>query len=86
MPIIAAFFGMVVRLYHADHEPPHIHVQYGEFEAIVEITTGVIMRGKLPKRLERILQDWLKTRRTEVMKAWQDARAHRMPRKVKPLE
>ena len=31
MPILAAFFGMMIRVFHADHEPPHIHVQYVEF-------------------------------------------------------
>jgi len=86
MPVISAFFGMLIRVFHADHEPPHIHVQYGEYEAIVEIKTGNVLKGKLPRRLSGMVKKWLELRRSEVMKAWEDARAHRMPHKVKPLE
>lgn len=86
MPIIAAFFGMVIRMFHSDHNPPHIHVQYGEFDAIVKISTGVTMRGKLPARLGRLLKEWLKLHRHEIMKAWEDAQANKMPRRIKPME
>ncbi len=86
VPIIAVFFGMVIRVFHSDHNPPHIHVEYGEYEAIVEIESGAIITGKLPRRLERLVKEWLKERRKDVMKAWQDAREHKMPHRVKPLE
>ncbi len=33
MPIISYFFGIIVRMYHDDHNPPHIHVEYQGFEA-----------------------------------------------------
>lgn len=76
---------MMIRVFHADHGPPHLHVQYGEFEAIAEIKTGAILKGKLPGRLERMLREWLSVRRREVMKAWNDAQAHKIPRRVRPL-
>lgn len=86
MPIIAAFLGMIIRIYHADHNPPHIHVQYGENEAIIEIRTGKLLHGSLPPRLSRLFSEWLKSRRNDIMRAWEDAQAHKTPRKVKPLE
>jgi hypothetical protein len=30
MPIIAAFFGMIVRIFNADHNSPHIHARIYE--------------------------------------------------------
>jgi len=42
MPFLSAFFGIVVRIIHKDHNPPHLHVLYAEFEAIVEIDSGKI--------------------------------------------
>jgi len=57
MPILSTFFGIIVRVYHDDHEPPHVHVQYGEFEAIVEISTGRVLAGRLPPRVRRILAE-----------------------------
>ena len=86
MPIISVFFGMIIRIFHSDHNPPHIHVQYGEFEATVDIKTGDILHGKIPPRLYKILREWLRLRRSDVLSAWQEARQHKMPRRIKPME
>lgn len=86
MPVIASFYGMVIRVYHADHPPAHIHVQYGEMSAIVEIQTGDVLHGALPKRLAGLLREWLKKYRGEILRAWEDAQAHRAPKRVKPME
>lgn len=44
MPIIASFFGIYVRMYFADHGPPHIHVEYQGHEALVAIVDGAILQ------------------------------------------
>ncbi len=36
MPKIYEYFGFVFLFYSSDHEPVHVHVQYGEFENKVE--------------------------------------------------
>jgi hypothetical protein len=33
MPEISRFFGIVIRMYFFDHEPPHFHAYYGGAEA-----------------------------------------------------
>lgn len=45
MPIIASFFGIYVRMYFADHGPPHIHVEYQGHEALLTIADGAILQG-----------------------------------------
>lgn len=50
MPILSVFFGIIVRMWHDDHPPPHIHVEYQGFEALVRIDTGEISQGRLPKK------------------------------------
>ncbi len=37
MPEIFRFFGMVVLMYWDEHNPPHFHVRYGEFRAIINM-------------------------------------------------
>lgn len=86
MPIISTFFGIVVRVFHEDHEPPHVHVQYGEYKAVVQIATGRVLAGRLPPRVKRILLEWLRLRRVEVMRTWIIARDQRIPPRVRPLE
>ena len=40
MPILSVFFGMIVRMWHDDHPPPHIHVEYQGHEALVASDAG----------------------------------------------
>lgn len=34
MPTISMFYGIVIRMYYDDHNPPHFHAFFGEYEAI----------------------------------------------------
>lgn len=86
MPIVSTFFGMVIRIFHADHNPPHFHVQYGEMKAIFEIRTGKTLEGKLPLRLIRLVNEWRRLHQTELEAAWSDAQNFKSPRRIKPLE
>ena len=47
MPTISRFYGITIRMYFlaAEHNPPHIHVIYGEDVAEIEIKTGEIIYG-----------------------------------------
>jgi len=49
MPEVSRFYGIIIRFYYRDHPPTHFHAIYGEFEALIEIETGSIFKGKLPK-------------------------------------
>ncbi len=77
---------MVIRVYYADHDPPHLHVQYGEFDAIVEIRSGRILNGTLPPRVRRLFLEWLFLRKREVLKAWGNAQKMKAPGKIRPLD
>lgn len=52
MPILSVFFGIIVRMWHDDHPPPHIHVEYQGFEALVDVRTGRFVRGALSVGLQ----------------------------------
>ena len=86
MPVISAFFGIIIRIYHSDHNPPHFHAQYGEHEVIIEIKTGRILNGKIPMRLQFFVELWRKENEVQILEAWDSAQAYRVPQKVKPLE
>ena len=86
MPIIAVFLGIIIKIFHEDHPPPHVHVQYGEYEAVVEIKTGDIMKGKLPKRVRQIVRNWVKNKQFELRRAWQVAQENKIPKKIEGPE
>ena len=58
MPSICAFYGIVIYMYYNDHNPPHFHAEYAEFEAIYTIETLEILRGKLPRRAHALVVEW----------------------------
>ena len=39
MPEICRFYGLVMTMYWNDHQPPHFHVRYGEWQAEIDIRT-----------------------------------------------
>jgi len=86
MPLISVFLGIVIRIYHDDHNPPHFHAYYGEFAAIIEIGTGRVIGGKLPARVLRLVNEWRKLRNKELKNAWKLACMGEMPGRIKPLE
>ena len=50
MPEISRFFGIIIKMYFGDHNPPHFHAIYQEDSAEYDINTLIIIRGSLPSR------------------------------------
>jgi len=73
MPVLSIFFGIVVRMWHDDHPPPHIHVEYQGFEAFVDIATGRILKGSLPRKVAAIVSEWCQIHRQELFDDWERA-------------
>ena len=71
MPTISIFFGFVVQMYWRDHPPPHVHVLYQGYEALLAIETGEVIAGSLPASALRIIRPWLTRRRSELLDNWQ---------------
>ena len=46
MPEICRFYGIIIKMFFEDHNPPHFHAGYGSFEALVEIDTLAVIGGK----------------------------------------
>ncbi len=86
MPTISEFFGILIRMYYDDHNPPHFHVFYGEYEAQVSIDTLEVIKGKLPKRALALVLEWAAEHRNELREDWRLAELHQPLDKIEPLE
>ena len=89
MPVISMFFGIIIRLYLIDnqqHNLPHIHAKYAEFEASIGIEDGEILTGKLPRKQLRLVQAWIELHHDELMADWELAIAGEEPYKIAPLK
>ena len=86
MPTISQFFGILVRMYYDEHNPPHFHVYYGEHEAQISIDTLEVIVGKLPKRALALVLEWAVEHRDELRKDWELAEQHEPLNQIEPLE
>ena len=61
MPEIARFYGMVIKMFFItkEHNPPHIHVLYGDYMGAIDIRTGEILEGDLPRRAYQYVKEWI---------------------------
>ena len=86
MPRISQFYGIAVYMYYRDHAPPHFHAIYGEFDAEVEIATGQVIQGDLPRRAKALISEWTELHRNELQQNWKLARAAQPLNPVQPLQ
>ena len=85
MPEICRFLGIIIRMYYRDHAPPHFHAEYGEYEIIVEIATGVVS-GKFPPRALKAVLEWHELHKEELLRDWKLAEQRKPLNTIKPLE
>ncbi|MBL0293314.1 MAG: DUF4160 domain-containing protein [Saprospiraceae bacterium] len=57
MPEISRFLGIIIRMFYNEHNPPHFHAIYNEFEAEIDINTLEIIAGDFPKRVRNLVID-----------------------------
>jgi hypothetical protein len=55
MPEITRFYGIIIKLFFADHPPPHFHGIYGEYNALFNLETLEIIEGDLPNRATKMV-------------------------------
>ncbi len=87
MPELSRFYGIIIYMFAKDHNPPHFHAKYGEFMALIEIKTGELLAGGLPRRALRLVQDWAELHRSELLLNWEKGQSDSPEfAKIEPLK
>ena len=52
MPVIARFYGLIIKMFfqQKEHNPPHFHAMYGEYVGAINIQTLEMLEGDLPSK------------------------------------
>jgi hypothetical protein len=87
MPTISMFYGIIIRMYcmPGEHNPPHFHVYFQDFKALVDIMTGDVIEGELPSRQTKLVAAWYEIHKDELLADWQLASNGELPFKIEPL-
>ncbi|MCD8536578.1 MAG: DUF4160 domain-containing protein [Burkholderiaceae bacterium] len=86
MPTISEFFGIVIRMYYDEHNPPHFHAYYADHEAMISIESLTVLKGALPKRAKALVVEWATEHREALFDDWRLASAHKTLNRIDPLE
>ena len=87
MPELSRFFNIIIRMQFSDvgqHNKPHVHIQYAEYNAVVGID-GELLSGGIPEKQLRLIQAWMSIHEEELYKAWNDAVRNIPFSKIEPL-
>lgn len=81
MPVIARFYGIVIKMYfsQSEHGAAHFHAVYGEFNGVFMIETLEMTEGDLPLRAERLVREWASQYREELLWMWQTNEFKHLP-------
>ena len=86
MPELCRFYGIIIGMFYDDHPPPHFHVRYAEFEAVMRIDNFTLTEGRLPPRALGLVVEWAAIHQTELLRNWKAVALGRRIRKIAPLE
>ena len=65
----------------------HIFIAiYNEYGGAVEIQTGKVISGELPKRVKKLIREWAKLHEAELLQNWEFARNEEELVNIEPLE
>jgi hypothetical protein len=73
-------------MYFADHGPPHFHVVYNEYKAVVGIDDFGVLQGDLPPKALGLVVEWARIHKDELLKDWDLATRKQGLEPIAPLE
>ncbi len=84
MPVIARFFGIVVKMYllGKEHNPPHVHIIYNELNAVIDLNSLNVIEGDLTGRGLAMATEWVSQHQAELLEMWETQTFRKLP----PLE
>ena len=85
MPEISRFYGIIIYMYMSEHNPPHFHVWYENYKAIITIKDGIIT-GSLPRHALNLVYEWLDIHKDELLDNWNRLANFETPQKIEPLK
>ncbi len=86
MPEISRFFGIIIRMFYDDHNPPHFHVEYSGNKAVFDLQGNIATGSLNSKTAVKLVREWIDLHEKELSDDWELAR-NKMPlNNIAPLD
>lgn len=79
MPVIARFYGILIKMFFREHGVPHFHAVYGEYVGVFNARTLELIEGDLPARARRLVREWARRHRKELLEMWKKQEYQPLP-------
>lgn len=84
MPEISRFYGIIIKMFFNEHNPPHFHAEYQDYKVVISIEKGIV-EGKMPKTALKLIFKWLELHKEELLLNWKNIEGKKPLNKVEPL-
>ena len=85
MPEICRFFGTIISIDRKDHNPPHIHFTYGDYECSISVLDRIV-DGQAPAKVIAKVNEWIDLHEAEILTLWEKAQNGEKINKIEPLK
>ena len=86
MPEISRFFGIIIRMYYNDHDPPHVHAEYQGEKMLLDFSGNIIRGGLKSRTAIRLVREWIDLHGSELEYSWNCAREGKEINRIEPLK
>jgi len=73
-------------MYFDDHNPPHFHAKYGEFEITINIKDLSVIYGTMSPRALGLIIEWASLHQQELLADWNLLTNNQAPKRIDPLK
>jgi len=77
--------GIKIFMFFNEYNPPHIHVEYNEHKASIDINTFGVMEGKLPLKVLGLVIEWAEDHQEELLQNWNSMKETGEYKRIEPL-
>lgn len=85
MPEICRFLGIVIYMFSGDHNPPHFHVRYNEYEGIISINKIEVIKSTLPSQILKKVLIWATKYQKELEENWKLCEQGQLPKNISTI-
>ena len=85
MPYVSMFFGIIIRMFFSEHNPPRFHAEYQGTEGIFNFE-GTMLQGNIKSAIAlRLIKEWSVLRKRELEENWKNISEKVGINKIEPL-
>ena len=86
MPHISSFFGILIRMFYNEHNPPHFHAEYQGQRGVFDLDGNLIKGTLKSKTAQQLIKRWAIIHKPELERNWANIQQGAQLNKIAPLD